>query len=64
MRPRRPCQARQCTIVISGGMHAFPHRGTAQVGYLYLTDAPRLHQLMAHLGISGDASEGRAAISL
>ena len=41
-----------------------PHHSPAQVGYLYLTDAPRLHQLMRHLGISGDASEGRAAISL
>jgi len=34
------------------------------VGYLYLTDAPRLHQLMHYLGIGGDHGVARAAISL
>ncbi len=35
-----------------------------QVGYLYLTDAARLHELMLYLGISGDNSAGRVAITL
>ncbi|KAK9846419.1 hypothetical protein WJX81_003426 [Elliptochloris bilobata] len=52
----------------ASGSHAISYkRATAVeclVGYLYLTDAPRLHQLMLHLGISGDARDGRAAISL
>ena len=40
------------------------HAAPAQVGYLYLTDAPRLHLLMQYLGIGGDHSGARAAISL
>ena len=27
-----------------------------QAGYLYLTDPPRLHQLMVYLGLGGDGT--------